>query len=194
MNTLIGTKKATRLSQIENRKELVLKAQQKVPGAFEALIKDIQPMIRAYVANRIKDTYHQENIAQDAIIKIYRMLDKYDGQRSFNPWLYTVLRNVLIDYIRKEKRRTSHECGVEDLAEKSPSPQPLANNLLHVQDLNRIWGLMSASEKEIIWLAKVEGRSLAEVAKMLNISLAAAKTRVSRALKELRVHLEQEAV
>lgn len=72
--------------------------------AYVQQFEELRPKLIAFTLLQVQDRGHAEDIVQDALISALENLDKYQGSAQFNTWVYSILRNKLIDYIRKSKR------------------------------------------------------------------------------------------
>lgn len=67
---------------------------------------DYKEKVAAYVRNRIADPYAAEDVVSKIFLKVYRKLEYYDESRaSLSTWIYSITRNTVIDYYKREKRK-----------------------------------------------------------------------------------------
>jgi RNA polymerase sigma-70 factor (ECF subfamily) len=179
--------------------ELVRRTLSGEVGAFEDLVhrhyRDLLRTLQA-MARRVEDA---EDAAQEAFLRAYRALDRFDQTRPFRPWLWTIgIRLVLQGLARKERKNVSLETiGTASegpsLAESGWMADPrsterLDEQLLH-RDLDRALKELSPDHRAILVLAVLEERSYEEIAQILNIPRGTVMSRLSRARARLREKL-----
>ncbi len=136
---------------------------------------------------RMTGDYHaSQDLTQETFIKALSNIKKVKSGDHFKPWLCTIARNVVRDYLRKAKRTQAVSLEViEDL--HGDSNGETARRRVIIQQ-----GLAKLSERDrmILTLAYYDGLSLGEVGKAMKMSETAVKVCVHRARKRLRKHLE----
>ena len=122
------------------------------------------------------------DVVQDAFIKAYQNLSRFDRKREFGPWFLTIVRNQSIDFLRKRKRRR-----VEDL------PPVLADHYAQKKterrvlrlDIRRAMAKLADYQRTIIFLKDYQGHSYAEIAEILGIPLGTVMSRLHHARRKL---------
>ncbi len=74
--------------------------------AYERLVKKYSGYTRNLIFRMITNREDVEDLTQEAFIKAFNSLDKFDSQFAFSTWLYKIATNNCIDYIRKRKLNT----------------------------------------------------------------------------------------
>jgi RNA polymerase sigma-70 factor (ECF subfamily) len=157
--------------------------------AWEALVRGYQGRVFGLAVHYLGDPEEARDVAQEIFVRIFRKLDDCTDATRFVPWMLRVARNACIDQIRRRKARPpAHDVPVEDvhdLASSSPAPDEALYDSSRKQLVHR--GIQSLGElnREIIVLKDIQGLSLEEIAKMLEIPLGTVKSRCSRARLEL---------
>ena len=145
----------------------------------EALFRErvgLYQFIRARVpAEEVDDI-----VQQAAVRAIERAVSLKDPQKVV-PWLYRIYRNVLIDAARK---RTSEGRVIQRTSEVPENVQPEIEDWCGCS-VNQI-GAINASYGKILKLVDINGVSVSEVARLLNISVSNASVRLHRARAALR--------
>ncbi|WP_278287094.1 RNA polymerase sigma factor [Clostridium aceticum] len=85
---------------------LIEKARRGDIESFELLIEAYQK--KAFnIAYRILGNLEDANdVTQEALVKVYRSIHNFKGNSSFSTWLYSIVNNVCIDFIRKIKKQS----------------------------------------------------------------------------------------
>jgi RNA polymerase sigma-70 factor, ECF subfamily len=138
-----------------------------------------------------------EDVVQEAFLKAYRQLGRFEARADFRTWLHRIAVNCCIDLIRA---RRSKEVGqdVADLENEpvDPTSPPLAGPdrlLMSVEIRERVTAGMAqltAAERVAFTLRHVEGLSIKEVAEAMGLKSEAAKNSIFRAIRKMRIALE----
>ena len=155
--------------------------------AFEALVlKYRQPAVQ-FSMQFVHDYYMAEDIAQESFANIYVYKERYNFKASFKTYLFTIVRNKSIDYIRKNKRieledvQAIDEVSAEDLIIKHEEKIHLKNML----------GMLKDDYKIAIYLIDYNDMSYQEAAKIMGKSSVQIKILIHRARKKLKLLLEE---
>ncbi|NLU23991.1 MAG: sigma-70 family RNA polymerase sigma factor [Clostridiales bacterium] len=128
-----------------------------------------------------------EDLVQEAFIRAY--LDLPDDIPSFPYWLMRVLRNLLIDHHRRQKFQSDGEVP-EQWDTETPE-----DSLLRREDIRALYRGINALEvgdRELLSLFYFAQLPLGEIARLLNVSAAAAKTRLYRARQRLAQRMKED--
>lgn len=126
-----------------------------------------------------------EDIMINAFMKIFKKIDQYKGDGSFEGWMRRIVVNDCLSHLRKS-RNMYLESSIEKL-DSEPDLQLLDDNL-EVEDLMRLISELPIGYRTVFNLYAIEGYSHKEVAEALNIQEATSKSQLSRA----RVLLQKE--
>ena len=154
---------------------------------FQDFYKRQKDKLFSYLMRMTGDYYLSMDIMQESFL---RCLEKYRNKTINITLLYTIARNVLIDLIRKDKRKGDLEQDVVDQG------TDLENNFLIKQEYRRIIVAMNkleTDEREILALVLTEELKYREIASIMGINEGNVKIKVHRArlkLKEILKHGE----
>jgi RNA polymerase sigma-70 factor (ECF subfamily) len=148
--------------------------------------------VYSYLRFHLPSPDEVEDLTADVFLRAVRAVDRFDPARgSARTWLLRIARNALHDHLRRERRRRQVPIGdLHDLRSELPSPE---ERLLWEEEVSRLLaavGALAARDREIISLRYGSGLSTAELAEILRVREAAARTRLWRALGRLRRVLE----
>jgi RNA polymerase sigma-70 factor (ECF subfamily) len=176
--------------------ERVRRARRGDQEAFRLIVETYsQPLWRA-AFRVLGDTAAAEDAVQNAFLRAWRSLDRFDERAELSTWLYRIAINSAIDLRRERKRREPFSAEVpEDFSgqprAKSEDPDPQRSAVwrdLADRAQEVIAGLPEA-ERTAVMLRHFEGCSIAEIAKALGGNENAAKQAVFRAVHKLRAVL-----
>jgi RNA polymerase sigma-70 factor, ECF subfamily len=160
-------------------------------SAFGDIVLKYQDKIYNLCRHMLGNEHDAEDAAQDAFLKAYQALPKFQPKASLYTWLYRIATNTCIDYKRKpvwESLFGSAEEGnrlVHDRASDGPSPEKLYQSKQIEQVLQESLGKLSPKLRAIIILKEIEEQSYEEIADILDISTGTVKSRIARAREEL---------
>ena len=123
-----------------------------------------------------------EDAVQEAFIRTVRNRDRYDCERSFSSWFYSILRNVCLDFRRKEVRR---ERQLQEIVEQN---KRAADDQHADCDIAPILQSLPPADREILIYRFIHGMTFREIADHLGSSIEATKKRAQRALRHLRTN------
>ena len=129
-----------------------------------------------------------DDLAQEAMMRAFDVLDRFDPQRPFGPWLKRILVNRAIDELRRERRL---RLGDEWMRELRAAPEEVAEGSDAV--VAAVRGLAPA-RREVIVLHYWLDLAADEIAAFLGLPFGTVASRLSRALADLRAVLEEEHV
>lgn len=158
--------------------------------AFAALFDHFAPRLKAWMMKAGAAPQAAEDFAQDTMLAVWRKAELFDaGRAGASTWIFTIARNLRIDALRRDARRTpSPEI---DLAPE-PAPDPEAEVQAH-DEAARVALLLNGLTEEqrtVLRLSFYKDRPHSEIADRLGLPLGTVKSRIRRALMELRSRLE----
>lgn len=125
-----------------------------------------------------------EDAVQEAFVRVVRRADTFQKDRLFAPWFFRILRNICIDFTRKEK--TYAHLLKEYGAEASSTAHSSVENNSGATDLLEHLG---AQERQVLKLRIHQEMNFEEIAATCGCTIEAAKKRAQRGLKKLRERL-----
>ena len=172
--------------------QLMASAQDGDRAAYDALLREVVPFVRA-IAGRVHRSQDRiEDVVQDVLLTVHRVRHTYDPVRPFKPWLAAISQRRAIDLLRRRSRRAALETSDDKAYETFADPQ--ANRAMEVyastDGLNEAIAGLPQKQKEAVELLKLRELSLVEASKESGTSVAALKVNVHRAIKMLRLRLK----
>ena len=164
-------------------------AQQGDAHAFEALLRECLPLLRAICRARLRDPTDAEDAVQDTLLTIHRARGSYNAARPFRPWLVAIAERRALDRVRSRGRRTRREVPV-DAAGEIPSEERGVEASLDAENaaapLRRAIEDLPTAQRTALELTKMHDFSLAEACQRSGMSVGALKVATHRALQALR--------
>lgn len=136
-----------------------------------------------------------EDIAQEAFVKAWKSLKKYDSSTSkFKTWLFKIARNTAIDYLRKKKHvpfsyfenAEGSNVLTETVASEEELPDALLMKLEDAEELHKTLELLPPKPREILLLYYTNDMTFEEIGEILGEPANTVKSRHRRALQKLR--------
>jgi RNA polymerase sigma-70 factor (ECF subfamily) len=132
-----------------------------------------------------------EDLVQETYVRAIRAMDSLRAGSNLKSWLYTILRNVWINQLRKQY--TSPEMGSTELdevvMETSKGPHELYVNSLWREQLRQAIHQLPVDFREVIVLREYEELSYQEIAKLVGCPVGTVMSRLARARTKLRALL-----
>jgi RNA polymerase sigma-70 factor (ECF subfamily) len=146
-----------------------------------ALWQEHKNELRNFILKRVKDQDLASDILQDVLMKVYNFCISKSGVRNIRSWLFQIAQNTITDHYRKQSKFT----GLDNLAEiENEDP-----NIAFGEATNYILPMLDFLPKEYavpLKLADIDNIKQADIAKKLNLSLPATKSRIQRARQLLK--------
>lgn len=163
-------------------------------NAFETLVKEYEKNVYNLALRMTGNSEDAADMSQEAFIKAYNSLSSFRGDSKFSVWLYRIVSNVCLDYLRSRTRKptvslsTENDDGEEvelDIADESQSPELLLDRSLTRDAVRRGLAALPPDHREILLLREIQGLSYEEIAAALGLEAGTVKSRIFRARKKL---------
>ncbi|MEM7434267.1 MAG: RNA polymerase sigma factor [Myxococcota bacterium] len=155
---------------------------------YHALLDELYGVVGAYLRRMLGDSPFLEDCVQECLETLHRNRHTYDVRRPFRPWFLTLVRHKAIDFMRRDRSRTTSPLDESPATKAHPTPTPE-----HGLDAATLLSQLDPMYREAIVLTKLNGYTTAEAAALVGVTGTALRTRVHRGLRELSHLLEQEA-
>ncbi len=159
-------------------------------AAYEALLRDCVPLIKAIAIRRGVPADRCDDVIQDVLLTIHRARQTYDPARSFTGWMRTIAERRAIDLLRQIGRQRAREVhsplAFEAYADQAASPARNAESAAEASRVNEALITLPERQREAVQVLVLEEQSLAEAAAATRRSKGALKVNLHRALKALR--------
>ncbi len=130
-----------------------------------------------------------EDLAQDTFIRAYKFYDTFRPGSNCKAWLYTIMKNIFINYYRKYKNITEYH--FDDIPEK---PVPVEESTLTRDELMKLMSKIKDEFRCVIILYHLDDYSLKEISQQLDWPLGTVKSRLHRGRKEFKKILDASIV
>ena len=157
------------------------------------IIRDYKDGLILYLNSFVGNIHIAEELAEDTFVLLGIKKPKDKGKGSFKTWLYTIGRNVAIDFLRRNSKWT--EVSIDDCTELACEEQSLELSYIKEErkiTLHRALGKLKPEYRQILWLVYFEDFSLKQAAAVTKKSVHSVETLVYRARKALKSQFELE--
>jgi RNA polymerase sigma-70 factor, ECF subfamily len=161
-------------------------------AAFAALFARYAPRVKSYLMRLGAPGAGAEDLAQDALINVWRRAARFDAERAaVSTWIFVIARNAWIDRLRREKVELAYRNGMDEPFETEAAPDEAVERGQTVAQIRAALAVLSAEQKQVVQLAFFEDKPHSEIAEVLALPLGTVKSRLRLALTKLRAHWEQ---
>jgi RNA polymerase sigma-70 factor (ECF subfamily) len=181
-------------SEADPDRELLPRAVAGDAEAFEALARRWWARIGRYAAAAAAgDALLAEEVAQDALLRLYMSLPRFRGEASFGTFVYRVCRNAAADAIRRQRRERRREAPLpqEEPPGSYRGPEAEAVRASERQLVLRTLQLLDEDSRSILYLKEAEDMSINELGRIFGLAEGTVKSRLSRIRAKLRALLEE---
>ena len=183
-------------------KTLVKRVKQGDSEAFRLLVTRYQRKVFSIAFSMVRDKEEAMDLSQEAFFKVFKYVHNFQGTSSFYTWLYRIVVNLCIDYIRKHSRMSTVD--YDDQLKKSSKvegdenilPSLLGTNPAKMYARKELieqiqLGLEKLSDihRLAITLREIEGLSYSEIADVMQVSKGTVMSRLYHARKNLQLFL-----
>ena len=163
-------------------------------NAFETLVLEYEKNVYNIALRITGNSEDAADMTQEAFIKAYNSLQSFRGDSKFSVWLYRIVSNVCLDFLRSKNRRPTVSLSVEDddgedaqldVADESQSPELLLDRKLTRDSVRRGLDSLPPDYRQILLLREIQGLSYDEIAQALSLEVGTVKSRIFRARKRL---------
>ena len=189
--------------QLEADSDLVLvqRVQNGDVAAFDQLVVKYRSRVYSVVYNLTSNREDAADLTQDAFIKSFQSINRFQGQSSFFTWLYRIAVNSTLTHLRKNRLRTffSFEKINEDDKISSEVIAALTDNTgadhetfaRELQEkLNEAMQKLSIRHRTVITLFEIDGLGHQEIAEIMNCSVGTVRSRLHYAKQLLQSELQ----
>jgi len=163
-------------------------------AAFEGLMQTYQPALYNLCYRYMGNAADAEEASQEAFLRAYTKLCRYDQSRPFKTWLFTITHNYCIDRLRRRRLRwlsLDDESVAESFAWRGAAPTPEEAAMRHEQaeDVQAALNRLPSRDRSVVVLRYWNGLSYEEIAQVTGATVSSVKSRLHRARGALAVHV-----
>ncbi|MBK1828137.1 sigma-70 family RNA polymerase sigma factor [Haloferula rosea] len=184
--------------------ELVVRAQSGDSGAYDELVTRHRGRIFAMIRQMVKNEADAWDLSQEAFIKAWKALPRFQARARFSTWLYRIAHNTVYDWVRKKRPEAGGELNDEIFGEgqvdpssvTTPSVEQRPDDALKSGELRaRIEAALaklSPDHRQSVVLKDVHGLAYKEIAEVMDCSIGTVMSRLHYARHKLQELLKDE--
>lgn len=161
--------------------------------AFKTFYLQYFKTITNFCNGYLKDVEIARDVAQESFFRLYQNRAQTYSEEYARTWLYMVARNICVDHLRRQKFQSG---DLTDIPETFLSDNYFLDQITQQEVIQNIQTAINSLSEQTrkITLLSLQGKSNAEIAETLNISVNSVKTLKKLAYKKLRDILKNEYV
>jgi RNA polymerase sigma-70 factor (ECF subfamily) len=177
--------------------DLVKRCQDGDSEAFDELVVRYRTRVFGMIYNMVHSEQDAWDLAQDSFLKAWKSIKRFRGQSSFYTWIYRIVMNVTIDWLRKKQIKAggaefddSIQLKEVDPASKtSPKPDALPSERMEQKEIrseiDKAIAQLSPEHRAVILMKEIDGMQYHEIAEALGCSIGTVMSRLFYARKKL---------
>ncbi|MBR3779542.1 MAG: RNA polymerase sigma factor [Clostridia bacterium] len=157
------------------------------------IIRDYKDGLILYLNGYVNNIFVAEELMEETFVKIVTKKPKFTEKYAFKTWLYTIGRNVVMDYLRHHKRMA--DTPIDDLEHCLVEEESVERSCLREEQkiaLHRALRKLREDYRQVLYLTYFDGFSNADAAVAMNKSRRQIENLVYRAKQALKTQLEKE--
>ncbi|MGI6678031.1 MAG: sigma-70 family RNA polymerase sigma factor [Dehalobacterium sp.] len=161
--------------------ELVVLCLQGNRDAYAELVKRYERQIYS-LAYRLTNNYHDAvELSQEVFLHLYRVLDKFDGDRKFFPWMYRIATNVCYNSLKKKpKESTSLDQVMEFVSDDESQPEVTYEKKEIQETVQKAIAELPENYRIPMVLKYLEDQSYQQISEIMDLPVSTIETRLYR--------------
>lgn len=167
--------------------------------AYRRLLERYQRPVYSLALRMLRQAEDAEDVTQETFVRVFRALDRYDPNRPFSTWLFTIAARLCVDTIRRRRMKMmslvrteagSDEERTIDLEDPGPRPEDEAERREGEARVQSLIDELPPHYRIVVVLRHQQDLSYEEIAEALGLPLGTVKARIHRARALLKRHIE----
>jgi RNA polymerase sigma-70 factor (ECF subfamily) len=170
--------------------ELIRQAQGGLEVAFESLVRRHQKRAWRVARNLVPTDEDARDLVQEAFLRVFRNLERFDFQHDFTTWLYRIVSNLAIDHLRKRRPAAAAASPSEDegfqlelVDENAPAPSRSIEAEETSQRVRDCINSLAPHFQVVLMLREIEGLPCTEIARIVGATHVTVRWRLHRGRK-----------
>lgn len=172
----------------------IIRSQQGDTAAFARLVREHHPYAYALAIRLVCNESEAEDVVQEAFIRAWKSLSRFDPNTRFTTWLYKIVTNLSLDCLRSRRHRPLPESllpgdaltvGLAD----SETPETLISSRELAKIIESLAGMLPGKQRVVFTLRDIQDLSIEEVCECTGLSSESVRSNLHYARKKLREFL-----
>ena len=161
---------------------IIQRCQQGSDAAFRELLEKYQRRTYWIAHNMLNNFEHAQDISQEAFVRVFRNIARFDTKKNFYTWLYQIVVNLCIDHLRKlSHSRTVDLEEVGGIADEKRDPDLTTGRLELRARVQKALDRLPPRYKAVLTLRDIQGFSCEEISEIVGCTNATVRWRLHRA-------------
>jgi RNA polymerase sigma-70 factor (ECF subfamily) len=177
--------------------DLVKRSQAGDTEAFDELVTRYRARVFSMIYNMVHNEQDAWDLAQDSFLKAWRSIGRFRSQSSFYTWIYRIVMNVTIDWLRKKHVKAGeaefddaiHLTQIEPASKTVPKTEALPHQVMEQGEIRvrieKAIGQLSPEQRAVILMKEIDEMQYHEIAEALGCSIGTVMSRLFYARKKL---------
>ncbi len=180
--------------------ELIRRCRTGDQRAFRELVRRFERPVFSVLMRVVRRPEDAEDLAQETFVRVYRALDRYDPERPFTAWLFTIASRLAIDHLRRKRVPTislsqsepgSSEERTIEIPDPGLQPDEVTSHREEQSRANELIDSLPEHYRIVVVLRHQQDLSYEEIAEALQLPLGTVKARIHRARALLKARIEE---
>lgn len=162
--------------------------------AFSELVERHLVPLYSFIYRLVGNAHDAEDVIQEAWVKIWKNMPKYNSTKNFKAWLFAIARNCAIDFLRKKKALVFSDFENDEgenvltdtLTDTAPLPDEQMERAYDREYVERMLMSLPHASRELLLLHHMEGLTFDEIAMIVGRPLNTVKSSYRRVLLHIR--------
>jgi len=178
--------------------QLLIEYRNGAADRFELLVRRCSQELFHFLYRLLGSPAAAEDIVQETLLQVHLSADRFDAERKFKPWVFTIAANKARDYLRSQKRRPevplhaltdptggSEATFADLLGGSSVSPSLRIETEERSRNIRKLVSELPAPLKEVLILGYYHGFAYREMAEILDVPIGTIKSRLHSAVAKM---------
>jgi RNA polymerase sigma-70 factor, ECF subfamily len=164
-------------------------------SAFETLVRSVQRQVYGLCLRLLRSEAEAAEVAQEAFLRVYQNLHRYDDGKPFDLWVMAIARNLSLDLLRRRSRMLTENVDEmhESLSSGAASQEEGVIVAEERRSLESAMTTLSVDDREVLSLYYVQKRTTKEIATVMGVAPGTIMARLFRAREKLRKRMTASA-
>lgn len=178
---------------------LVRRAQAGEESAFAELVALYEKRALRVARNMVPGDEDARDLVQEAFLRVFRNLDRFDHKHAFSTWLYRIVSNLSIDHLRRRRRTQStssvdeDDSGIDLVDEDAPGPSAALESSETQDEVRACLESLAPHFQSVLVLRELEGLPCTEIAEIVGATHVTVRWRLHRGRKLFQEEWERRA-
>lgn len=164
--------------------------------SFEELIENYQLMAYNIAYKLLNNQEDAKDVTQEALIKVYKSIGKFRGDSNFSTWIYRIVYNSAIDFIRKQKKSNTYSIDKElesedgsykrDIADDKYIPEKVYEEKEKKELVHKALNSLPDKYRGVLILRDIHYFSYDEISNITKVPVGTVKSRINRGRQKLK--------